>query len=54
MVIRMASMYDATPTVCAKGYITYNRVTVPAHMFWPPVYLILVYFTDILFHKFRY
>jgi len=54
MVIHLARVYESAPTVCAKAFITYIRVTVPDPMFWPPVYLIVVYFTDILFHKFRY
>ena len=54
MVIRLAGVYDSAPTVCSKAFITYIRVTGPAPMFWLPTYLILVYFTNILFHKFRY
>jgi len=54
MVIPLARVYNSAPTVCAKAFITYIRVTVPASMFWLPMYLILVYFSDILFHKFRY
>ena len=51
MGICLARVYDSATTVCARAFITYIRVTVPAPMFWLPVYLILVFFTDISFHK---